>query len=101
VTPAARLAAAIEVLDEIAAAKAPADQVLKAWGKEHRFAGSGDRRAIAERVYQCLRARAQLAWAMGAPDGRALVLGALRQLDRLELERIEALFDGQGYAPRR
>jgi 16S rRNA (cytosine967-C5)-methyltransferase len=39
VTPAARLAAAIAVLDRIEASKAPADQVLKAWGKESRFAG--------------------------------------------------------------
>ncbi len=56
-TPAARLSAVIEVLDQIAGAAAPADQVLKAWGKAHRFAGSADRRAIAERVYQVLRAR--------------------------------------------
>jgi 16S rRNA (cytosine967-C5)-methyltransferase len=99
VTPSARLAAAIEVLDDVSAQKAPADQVLKAWGKKHRFAGSGDRRAIAERTYQCLRARAQLAWAMGAPDGRALVLGALRQLDRLPVEDIDTLFSGEGHAP--
>ena len=98
-TPAARLSAAIEVLDDIAAARGPADQVLKAWGKKHRFAGSGDRRIIAERVYQALRARAQLAWAMGAPDGRALVLGALRQLDRTPIEEIDGLFSGEGYAP--
>jgi 16S rRNA (cytosine967-C5)-methyltransferase len=99
VTPAARLNAAIEVLDAIAAARGPADQVLKAWGKKHRFAGSGDRKAIAEQTYQALRARSQLAWAMGAPDGRALVLGALRQLDRLSVEEIEALFSGEGHAP--
>ena len=98
-TPAARLSAAIEVLDAVAAAKGPADQVLKTWGKKHRFAGSGDRRLIAERVYQALRARGSLAWAMGAQDGRALVLGALHQLDRLPVEEIDTLFSGEGYGP--
>ena len=98
-TPAARLAAAIEVLDALAASRASADQVLKAWGKAHRFAGSKDRRAIAERVYQALRARARLAWAMGADDGRALVLGAAARLDGLPLEAVEALFSGEGHAP--
>lgn len=98
-TPAARLAAAIEVLDAVAGERAPADQCLKHWGRSHRFAGSGDRRAIAERVYDVLRARARLAWAMGAEDGRALVLGSLAHLDGLEVERIEALFSGEGHAP--
>ena len=98
-TPAARLAAAIEILDSLAAARTPADQVLKVWGKAHRFAGSGDRRAIAERVYSTLRARAELAWAMGGSDGRALVLGALSRLDGLAPDEIAALFSGEGHAP--
>jgi 16S rRNA (cytosine967-C5)-methyltransferase len=99
VTPAARLAAAIEILDTIAAEKLPADQVLKAWGREHRFAGSGDRRAIAERCYQALRARARLAWAMDASDGRALVIGSLAHHDGRSPGEIAALFSGDGHAP--
>ena len=98
-TPAARLAAAIEVLDIVGGGFAPADEVLRAWGRAHRFAGSKDRRAIAERVYAVLRTRTRLAWAMGGESGRLLVLGSLRLEDRLDLEGMEALFDGQGYAP--
>ncbi len=98
-TPAACLAAAIEVLDQIAASRGPADGVLKAWGRNHRFAGSKDRRAIAEAVYSALRARAKSAWAMQAEDGRALVLGLLGFADARPLEEIEALFGGQGHAP--
>ena len=96
-TPAARLAAAIEVLGRIEADKVPADQALKAWGKQHRFAGSGDRRAIAERVYQALRGRAASAWRLGE-DGRALVLGSLAS-DGVPLEEAQALFSGEGHAP--
>ncbi len=98
-TPSARLSAAAEVLDQIATSRAPADAVLKRWGQSHRFAGSGDRRAIAARVYACLRARARLAWRMDAEDGRALVLGSLAEVDGLSLTEIEALFNGVAHSP--
>jgi 16S rRNA (cytosine967-C5)-methyltransferase len=98
VTPSARLAAAIEVLDELAARRMPADEVLRQWGKAHRFAGSGDRRALAEIVYTTLRARAGAAWRMGADDGRALVLGQLAERGET-LDAVEALFTGLGHAP--
>ena len=97
-TPGARLQAAIEVLDLIRDSRAPADGVLKAWGREHRFAGSGDRRAIAERVYTVLRARVRLTHRMQDDSGRALVLGALHHVDQLETTEIEALFTG-GHNP--
>lgn len=98
-TPAARLAAAAEILDAIAGSRAPAEAELKRWGQAHRFAGSKDRRAIADRVYRCLRSRARLEWAMGRPDGRALVLGSLALVDGAELPEIESLFAGEGYGP--
>ncbi|TAG23989.1 MAG: RsmB/NOP family class I SAM-dependent RNA methyltransferase, partial [Rhodobacterales bacterium] len=41
-TPSARLAAAIEVLDRILAGS-PAERALTNWGRASRFAGSGDR----------------------------------------------------------
>lgn len=98
-TPAARLAAAIEVLDQVATARGPADEVLKAWGRAHRFAGSKDRRALAEHVYTALRARARSSWVLQSDAGRALVLGALRWSDGLDLADIEALFSGEFHAP--
>lgn len=100
-TPAARLAAAAAVLDSIAQGRQPAEAVLKAWGQQNRFAGSKDRRAVADRVYRVLRARARLSWIMGGrEDGRALVIGSLAALDGLALEEIEALHTGEGYGPR-
>jgi 16S rRNA (cytosine967-C5)-methyltransferase len=92
VTPAARLSAAIEVLDRIASTRQPADQVLKAWGGQNRYAGSKDRRAIADRVYQCLRGR-------GGESGRHAVLASLKTDDGLDMDEIAALFSGQGHAP--
>ena len=100
-TPAARLAAAASVLDSIAQGRQPAEAVLKAWGQANRYAGSKDRRAVADRVYKVLRARARLSWAMGGrEDGRALVIGSLSLIDGLALDEIETLHSGDGYGPR-
>ena len=42
-----RIQAAIEVLSDMDKRKRPASEALKAWGLDHRFAGSGDRAAMA------------------------------------------------------
>ena len=49
---------------------------LTDWGKAHRFAGSGDRNAIGGLVYDALRRRASLAWALGSDTPRSLAIGA-------------------------
>jgi len=41
-TPAARLSAAIELLETIDDQRVPAAKALKEWGTAHRFAGSGE-----------------------------------------------------------
>ncbi|MEJ1158492.1 RsmB/NOP family class I SAM-dependent RNA methyltransferase [Prosthecomicrobium sp. N25] len=72
-----RLEAAIEVLAEIETRHRPAADALKDWGSAHRFAGSGDRAAIGNLVYDALRHRASVAWRMGEATPRAVVLGTL------------------------
>ena len=72
-----RLQAAIDVLSEIQERHRPASQALADWGKSHRFAGSGDRAAIGNLVYDALRQRASIAWRMNGETPRALALGAL------------------------
>ena len=98
-TPGARLSAAIEVLADIATRRRPAADVLKEWGLGHRFAGSGDRAAIAGLVYDALRRRASSAWIMGDDAPRASVLGMLKLERGLDLAAIAQLVNGAGYAP--
>jgi 16S rRNA (cytosine967-C5)-methyltransferase len=69
-----RLAAAIEVIEDINRRHRPVAEALKAWGLNNRFAGAGDRAAIGNLVYDALRRRASHAWAMGEDTPRALVL---------------------------
>ena len=61
-TPAARLQAAIEILDDWAPGR-QMDRILLAWGRANRYAGSGDRAAIADLVYR----RANLEHAAAEP----------------------------------
>jgi 16S rRNA (cytosine967-C5)-methyltransferase len=98
-TPAARVAAAIEVLAAIEARRRPAADVLKDWGLSHRFAGSGDRAAIAGLAYDALRRKASSAWIMGEATPRAIMLGTLRRERELDPEAIAALADGSRHAP--
>ena len=97
-TPGARAAAAVEVLTDIDARKRPAAEALKDWGLSHRFAGSSDRAAIGNLVFDSLRARASAAFAMGATSPRALVLRTLVTHWRLAPEEAAALADGSRHA---
>jgi len=98
-TPAARLSAAIEVFADIEARRRPAAQGLKDWGLAHRFAGSGDRAAIAGLVYDALRRKASSAWIMGADTPRAVLLGMLARERAMSVEAIAKLSDGARFAP--
>jgi 16S rRNA (cytosine967-C5)-methyltransferase len=91
-TPSARLAAAIGVLDRVLAGE-PAEKALTNWGRASRFAGSGDRAAVRDLVYDALRRRASAAALGGGLTGRGLVLGLMRAAGQ------EALFTGEGHAP--
>src|SRR5271167_2855958 len=98
-TPAARLSAAIEVIENIEIQRVPASQALKEWGTAHRFAGSGDRAAIAGLVWDVLRRRGSSAWLMGEDSARARLLGMLKLERGLDAEAISALCDGGRFAP--
>jgi 16S rRNA (cytosine967-C5)-methyltransferase len=98
-TPGARLSAAIEVIADIEARRRPASDALKDWGLAHRFAGSGDRAAIAGLVFDALRRRASSAHIMGEETPRAVLLGMLRLERKLAGDAIAALADGARFAP--
>ncbi|WP_413987699.1 RsmB/NOP family class I SAM-dependent RNA methyltransferase [Labrys okinawensis] len=98
-TPAARLSAAIEILADIETRRRPAADALKDWGLSHRFAGSGDRAALAGLVYDMLRRRASARWLMEAETPRATLLGMLA-LQRGETpESLAGLFNSERFAP--
>ncbi|MET4126905.1 RsmB/NOP family class I SAM-dependent RNA methyltransferase [Roseovarius sp. MBR-6] len=93
-TPGARVSAAIEVLDSILSG-APAERALTNWARSARYAGSGDRAAVRDHVFDALRCLRSFAALGGGKDGRALMLGSFRaqNIDP------EMFFTGDGHAP--
>lgn len=69
------IAAAAEVLADVETRHRPVGVALKDWGVSHRFAGSGDRAAIGNLVYDALRRRASIAWRMGGDTPWHLAVG--------------------------
>jgi 16S rRNA (cytosine967-C5)-methyltransferase len=92
-TPAARLAAAAEVLDRVLDLE-PAEKALIGWARRSRFAGSGDRAAVRDLVFDALRCKRSLAARGGSMTGRGLMLGLLRREGRDP----DALMTGLGHA---
>ena len=92
-TPAARVQAAIELLDLVVEAAqgqgASADRLLAEWFRTRRFAGSKDRRAVRELVYAAIRACGPV-----PASGRA----ALLRLVKLD-PALARCFDGSTYGP--
>jgi 16S rRNA (cytosine967-C5)-methyltransferase len=101
VTPSAKIAASIELLDRIEAGGAPADRVTDGFFRARRYAGSKDRAEITERVYSILRRRAELAWRLGQerPGARTLVLAGLARIEKLHEAQVVELFAGGRFGP--
>jgi 16S rRNA (cytosine967-C5)-methyltransferase len=95
VTPAARVQAAIEILDTVIAGAvsegAPADRIISDYFRTRRYAGSKDRRAVRELVYNVIRAVGEV-----PPDGRAAMIAYGSAPDN---EHILQCFDGSTHGP--
>jgi 16S rRNA (cytosine967-C5)-methyltransferase len=96
--PGAHIRAAVEVLEEILARHRPAATALSDWGKSHRFAGSGDRAAIGNLVYDALRRRRSLAEQMQSDSPRALAIAAAPRALGVAATAVIASADGSAYA---
>ncbi|MEQ1942019.1 RsmB/NOP family class I SAM-dependent RNA methyltransferase [Mesorhizobium sp. VNQ89] len=94
-----RLAAAIEVLEDITRRRRPAADALKDWGLSHRFAGSGDRAAIGNIVYDALRRKRSAGWLLDSDSSRSLGFGALLLEWNQTPEGLNAVLEGDRFAP--
>ncbi|SFT43405.1 16S rRNA (cytosine967-C5)-methyltransferase [Pseudovibrio denitrificans] len=94
-----RIAAAIEVLTEINDRRRPVQEALKDWGNKHRFAGSGDRVAIGNLVFDALRHKLSHAQAMGSESARALVLATYIWGWGNQVEKLEQVMEEDRHAP--
>ena len=102
-TPAGRIAAAIELLDSInKTPRKPADAVANDYFRNRRFIGSGDRRAVSDRVWRALRLQRRLTWWLArgrmAPTARMLVAASLLT-EGWTLDGVAQSFSGGQFGP--
>src|SRR5919107_5761985 len=93
-TPAARLQAAIEILDQVIASARddgpPADTIVTRYFKTRRYAGSKDRRAVRDLVFRAIRRTAER-----PESGREAILGLVED----EPELVELFGQERGPVP--
>lgn len=93
-TPAARYAAAIDILDGFLDGQ-PAEKLLSNWARKNRYAGSKDRAAVRDIVFDCLRNLRRFGVESGLDGGRGLAVGHCAHLGLNPAD----MFTGAGYAP--
>jgi 16S rRNA (cytosine967-C5)-methyltransferase len=105
-TPGARIAAAIDILEVLAACTRPADDVAASYFRRRRYIGSKDRAQVARHVYSVLRHRATLDWWVtraGKGDiriaPRSRIMAALAIAEGEPETEIVASFDGGRFRP--
>lgn len=91
-TPNARLQAAIEILDRYLDGT-PVEKALTNWARRSRYAGSKDRAAVRDIVFQCVRCRRSYGFQGDGDTGRGLALGYAKAFAQADL------FSGGGYGP--
>lgn len=94
-----RVQAASEVLDDIKNRRRPASDALKDWGLSHRFAGSGDRAAIGNLVYDVLRQNLSLGYLADSDDNTALLFALMFRAWKLNVEDTRKQFSDDKFAP--
>ncbi len=94
-----RIAAAVEVLDDMDKRHRPASEALKDWGLSHRFAGSGDRAAIGNLVYDSLRKKLSLGWRMDSGEHAHLIFAVLLDGWGETVASLAAKLEGDKFAP--
>lgn len=110
--PESRHHAIIELLTRWQQSRQPLDILLAQWGKANRYAGGGDRQAIAEILYGIIRHLGQLDWWLIRANlhfsddeageykrARARLIAYFNFFDSSISQQLEELWDGQDYAP--
>ena len=98
-TPAARAQAAISILDDWLSEKAQLHRKLAAWGRRNRYAGSKDRHAIADLVWDAVRCKRSALWCANATEERATGRDLIRGRLISRGNDPSKIFTGDQYAP--
>ncbi|MEN3950488.1 RsmB/NOP family class I SAM-dependent RNA methyltransferase [Iodidimonas sp. SYSU 1G8] len=99
----ARIQAAIDLVAAVDTSTrgggAAADDILRAYFRQRRYAGSKDRREVGTLLYAVLRRRGELAWRLGEAASPRLMVLLERCLSGAAPAALDAEFEGDTHAP--
>ncbi|MEQ9812140.1 MAG: RsmB/NOP family class I SAM-dependent RNA methyltransferase [Azospirillaceae bacterium] len=100
-TPAARVAALIDLVAAHREGTAAPDAVARGYFRGRRYVGSKDRRAIGDAFFSVLRHCARLRWHLGEadPGPRALAIAHALLVDGEAPDTVHGWFTGDAYGP--
>ena len=98
-TPAARIQAAIEILNDVLGEPLRFDDYFRNWARQHRYAGSKDRAAIKDMVFQICRHFGEVVWRLPQADSRSLVAGYLVWCEGKTQADLDGIFGASKYGP--
>ncbi len=102
-TPGARIQATIELWEKIWSAGVPMDSITGDYFRVRRYIGSGDRNAIAERIYAMMRSYARVGWWLDKTDtmdnARMRALADLAIREGVPKPHIVDLYSGGTHTP--
>jgi 16S rRNA (cytosine967-C5)-methyltransferase len=102
-TPAARIQAVIEVLDQVLATPRPADTVASLYFRNRRYIGSKDRTNISTRLFRIMREYHRLAWWVAKAgmevNARTMAIAALMTSKEHNVQSLSDAFSGDKFAP--
>ena len=94
--PAARVQAAIEIIDDILKNDFKINHSLKKWSRQNRYAGSKDRAEIRDLIFDAMRNLRSYSKVGGGMNGRAIMSAALH----IKGHNLKLIFTGEKYAPK-
>ncbi len=103
-TPATRLQATLDLMQDVESIARPADAVVSAWFRTHRDVGDQDRGQISDLLYALLRHHARLGWWLAEYEWQATLrsrLLAWLALTGKTPDQVHGLFNGESDAPAR
>jgi 16S rRNA (cytosine967-C5)-methyltransferase len=98
-TPGARIATAIEILEKIEFARTPTEDMLSTYLRGRRYIGAKDRKYITQLVFGVQRKKARLDWITGIEKPRIRVITYLFLLNESPKDELISLFNGTVYSP--
>ena len=94
-----QIQSSIEILEQIIVRYKTIPMATKEWSADNRFAGSSDRSIIINIINMAMRRKNSSAYLLNDDSPRSIIIGALFNELKYDIEIISSIFNNEKYAP--